>query len=167
MGNTPSKKLEKYLKKTSVLDVPDEPVRKKFPVKVIRVIDGDTIEAIVCVSKKCRIIMSIRISGVDTPEIRSYKGHSLYEKEAGLVVKKEVEKLFTVGQIVYTDMIEWDRNGGRIVADVYLTFPDGTQKMMLSEYLLENKLAKPYNGKEKKPEWTDEEYMDIIYQKRE
>ena len=148
------RKRNKKLFNVDIDIIPDVPHQGEFiPARVYNVIDGDSIKVLYRYGKKFHKI-SIRVNGVDTPEVR--KGSDL-EKEAGAVVGKIVRDL-TLDKLVIVKFIEWDKYGGRVVSDVYL--PDTQQS--LCDYLVENKLGHPYTGKVKKTPWVDEELRYII-----
>lgn len=89
--------------------------------------------------------MSIRILGIDTPEIR---GECESEKELAQQAKKLANKLFKEAKVIELKDIDWDKYGGRILANVYL---DGE---LYSEKLISSGLAKPYFG-DKKESWCE------------
>ena len=122
----------------STMEFDDSPV-----VELVSVYDGDTIT--VNIEGWPDIIghrISIRLKGVDTPEIRDSR-ESIKEKarQAKMFV---VEKLRS-SSIIKLQNLERDKYF-RIAADVYV---DGQK---LSEILLEKGLAKKYDGGTK-PEW--------------
>lgn len=87
--------------------------------------------------------ISIRINGIDTPEIR---GKCQQEKELAVTAKGFVEGLLTVADSI--DLISMQRGKYfRIVADVVA---DGK---MVKEALLEEGLAVIYQGKTKTKDW--------------
>ena len=84
-----------------------------FNPESVRVHDGDTIVTNWQPVKALRAI-SIRIEGIDTPEI-----HGKCPKESDLAqsAKKELQKEINKGPfIVY--LIDWDKYGGRVVGKV-------------------------------------------------
>lgn len=114
----------------------------RFP--LISVIDGDTIRSSIQVAcPLCNVY--IRIRGIDTPEINSPK--CALEKERGLAAKRYLQERMSGRKEFMARNINWDKYGGRIVADVEL---DG--KSMADE-LIERGLAKPYSGRGARPTW--------------
>ena len=107
---------------------------------VIKVYDGDTITiASKLPYEKSELYrFSVRLNGIDAPEI---KGKTEDEKNAAHVSQKALEKL-----ILHKNVILKNTNTekyGRILADVYCG------DLHLNQWLLDHKLAVPYNGKTK------------------
>jgi hypothetical protein len=118
----------------------------------IRVIDGDTVEAMVAGTeffKNDYKLLSIRLYGIDTPEKNTV---------AGKLVKQVVIQVLSTYKEPLVQYRTEDKFSGRGVGDV----EDGSQVdvVTLSEFLLLNRLAKRYYGDKKKP-WTDQELYDV------
>lgn len=62
-----------------------------YDAKLIRVVDGDTIEVNIDLGFDVSINTMVRLLGVDTPEIRT---NNLDEKKRGIEAKKFVEEMF-------------------------------------------------------------------------
>ena len=89
--------------------------------------------------------MSIRILGIDTPEIR---GKCDKEKELALEAREFANKAFReANEIDYQDLA-WDKYGGRLLTNVYL---DGK---LYSKMIIDAGLARPYDGGTKEG-WCD------------
>jgi micrococcal nuclease len=112
----------------------------EYKAKLIRVVDGDTIDAEIDLGFKIFIKERIRFAGIDTPESRTRHKH---EKSWGLAAKCRVKDLLGQEDAEFTLTTELQKKGkfGRILGSVILT--DGTS---LSEILLDEKLAIPYEG---------------------
>ena len=112
----------------------------EYKAKLIRVVDGDTIDAEIDLGFKIYIKERIRFAGIDTPESRTRHKH---EKSWGLAAKCRVKDLLGQEDAEFTLTTELQKKGkfGRILGSVILT--DGTS---LSEILLDEKLAIPYEG---------------------
>ena len=108
--------------------------------KVIKVYDGDTITiASTLPFKKSPIYrFSVRIAGIDCPEIRT---KNVNEKYCANLAKEFIHNLVN-DKIVTLENIRTEKYG-RILADVYC---DG---ISLGEALLKEKLAVKYDGKTK------------------
>lgn len=102
------------------------------------VYDGDTFYSELCALPKPLKDVSIRISGIDTPEIRTT---CLSEKAKGFEAKGYLESLFVGQTEVLVKNVEWDKYGGRIDGEVYLL--DGTN---IAVKMIESGLAVPYSG---------------------
>ena len=111
-----------------------------FPVtggRVIKVYDGDTITIASKLPMKNSPIyrFSIRLNGIDTPEI---KGSSQEEKKAAHQVQEFVSKLI-LNKYVRLENIQNEKYG-RILADVYIG------DIHLNELLVKERFALPYDG---------------------
>jgi endonuclease YncB( thermonuclease family) len=124
----------------------------------IRVIDGDTVEAMVAGTdffKNDFKLLSIRIYGIDTPEKNTVAGK--------LVKQFVIQKLGSYKQPVVMYYAE-DKFSGRGVGDIVDDDATNAYKeklqVSLSKSLLAYGLARPYNGG-KKSLWTDKELMEV------
>lgn len=85
--------------------------------------------------------ISIRVFGIDTPEIR---GKCEFEANLARQAKDRVKELVGNSPVkVY--IYGWDKYGGRVVGDVILQSGQN-----LGEILIKEGLAVPYNGGKKK-----------------
>jgi hypothetical protein len=129
----------------------------------IRVIDGDTVEAMVAGTdffKNDYKLLSIRIYGIDTPEKNTVAGK--------LVKQVVIQKLGSFKQPIVKYDAE-DKFSGRGVGDILddyairsvtLLVSTVRPQVPLSKFLLDNGLARPYYGGKKKP-WTDKELLEV------
>lgn len=111
--------------------------------KVIRVIDGDTIEVEAPFLPK-ELKLFVRVLGIDTPE---KGGRAKCKAEADLAIKasKFTESFFKVlGNKAYFSNIKWDKFGGRVLANVAI------EENNLAEELINRGYARAYNGGKKK-----------------
>ena len=101
-----------------------------FPVRVVRVIDGDTIEIVFLHGGKVPMRICLQIDKVDTPELRSKR---LLEKQAAQHVKEKVEKIFAENEskTLQGTFRTWDKYGGRIIGDIHIN-----NKVWLSDHLI-------------------------------
>ena len=107
---------------------------------VKRVIDGDTIIVDVPVWLGVALATSVRLRGIDTPEMR---GDCQREKDLAAQAKERLTRE-TTPQVRLTN-IEGDKYYGRVEADV-TTVPDG---LNLADAMLASGLARPYDGGER------------------
>ena len=118
----------------------------EYRYKVIRVIDGDTVEIEApFLPVELKQVLKLRIIGVDTPE-------------KGMLAKCELERKnslsarnFTLQEIgnakdIKIKLIKWDKYGGRVLGDLIL---DG---QLLSKKLIDMGYAVSYDGG-KKSDW--------------
>ena len=131
----------------------------RFPAKLIRVIDGDSLEVDLDLGLRVHRIDSMRIMGVDTPEIRS---SDPVHKEAGFAVKAVVEKLLKDKDLLV--LSEKMDKYGRVLGDVCVQLgveADVSKFIVLSAFLLEHNLGRPYEGGSRGP-WDPEQLTAII-----
>jgi len=113
-------------------------------VHYVRNYDGDTITFdIPSLHPLIGENISIRVAGIDTPEIRGKcKKEKLLAREAKALVRDKLSKA------LFIDLKNVSRGKYfRIVADVYV---DGKS---LSPFLIKQNLAHPYTGKGRKKDW--------------
>ena len=103
---------------------------------VIRVIDGDSILVHVHIFPNTISVISVRVNGVDTPELR---GKCTSEKNLAIKARKFTQNF--VGERVKLKRVFTGKFAGRIVADVETM--DGER---LNDALIQNGLGRPYNG---------------------
>ena len=111
--------------------------------RVIRVIDGDTF--VVDIDQFPDLIgkgISVRVNGIDTPEI--LRGNCEREKELGIKAKERVEALLNSSETIVLENLS---RGSffRIVADVIV---DGVD---LGQLILNEGLAMPYRSGRESP----------------
>ena len=117
----------------------------EYMAKIVYIYDGDTMHVVFKEFGKY-FRWNCRISGVDTPEVRT---RNVKEKELGYKVRDVLRKNL-MEKIVKIKCGEFDKYG-RLLIDVYV--PDDMQSkenQMLSEWLIENKYAYSYHGGTKK-----------------
>ncbi|MGD2131907.1 MAG: hypothetical protein PVI23_03885 [Maricaulaceae bacterium] len=106
-----------------------------IPAEVIRVIDGDTIEVRARIWVDQEVLTSVRLEGVDTPEIRGPECEA--ERIAAEAASAYVRAL-ALDRVSLRD-VQWGTYAGRVVARIEL--PDGSD---LTERLLAAYLGVPY-----------------------
>jgi len=108
--------------------------------KVIKVYDGDTITIASKLPYENSLIyrFSVRIKGIDCPEIRT---NNLDEKEIALIAKNFVQDK-CLNKIVELKNLSTEKYG-RILADVFV------EDINIGNELIKNKLSVPYNGGKK------------------
>ncbi len=111
----------------------------EYKAKLVRVIDGDTIDCVIDLGFDVRLKERIRLKGIDTPEVRT---RDLEEKAKGLAAKERVIEAFRYSSdfVVSTEL---DKKGkyGRILGTIML--PD--RKVSLNQMLLDEGHAKVYD----------------------
>ncbi|NIY77272.1 thermonuclease family protein [Thalassospira sp. HF15] len=106
--------------------------------------DGDTIYVALPGLPAEIAKMSVRVRGVDTPEIR---GKCESEKQLAQQARDYARQRLKSARSVQFCEPEWGRYGGRVVASVRI---DGSP---LDLELINQGLARPYDGKTKRQPW--------------
>jgi micrococcal nuclease len=104
--------------------------------KVVSVYDGDTIKVVFPVMQNL-FKFNCRITGVDTPEIRT---RNKEEKEMGLKVRDELRKKI-LNKVVKLDCGDFDKYGRLLVNVTVLN-----EKETIKDWLINNKYAFAYDG---------------------
>lgn len=117
--------------------------------KVLRVVDGDTVEfEAPWVPAPIRQRISLRVYGVDTPE----KGHRAMcpsEAERGQAASEFTKRTLEASRTVRAAVMDWDKYGGRMLGDVILD-----NNVSLRALLIQNGFAREYFG-EAKQSWCN------------
>ena len=108
-----------------------------YQAEVQQVIDGDTIVARVAIWPGLLADYSIRVRGIDAPEIRRPDCEA--ELEWGLRAKEQIERLYRTGSSIRLRDVQFDVWSGRVVADVQRFRSD--RWLSLSSELLQRGLA--------------------------
>lgn len=109
--------------------------------KVIKVYDGDTITIATqlyngsLVPKKDMYKFSVRMIGIDTPEIKS---SNVAEQERAIIARDALSTLI-IGKVVRLENISYDKYG-RLLCKVFLKDLD------ICEWMVEHNYAVVYNG---------------------
>ncbi len=103
----------------------------QYPITPMKVIDGDTVHAEIDLGLGVFLHRSIRLTGVDTPELT--KSPEPAKKS------KKFTSDFVIASVCSIENPKWDKYG-RVLADIVC---DGKS---LSEALIKNGLGKSYNG---------------------
>jgi endonuclease YncB( thermonuclease family) len=100
---------------------------------IFRVIDGDTYEIMLDLGFNIFAEQTIRLEGVDTPELNS---KDPFEKAFARMVKERVEDLVFDQRVVI--VTKYDKTFARYVASVWLE----DDKVNLADWITSNKLTK-------------------------
>lgn len=115
--------------------------------KVLRVVDGDTIEfEATWVPAPLRQRILLRVYGVDTPE-KGHRAQCPQEASRGQAATEFVRNAIANSRTVRAAITEWDKYGGRILGDVILD-----NGVSLRALLIQNGMARAYFG-EAKQSW--------------
>ncbi|MEM9669608.1 MAG: thermonuclease family protein [Pseudomonadota bacterium] len=121
-----------------------DPLPGPIPAEVVRVIDGDTVRVRAHIWVNQSVEVSVRLAGVDTPEIS--RPNCRAERAKADAAKETVINL--VGDELYLTDVKLGKYAGRVVANI--TTDDGTD---LGEHLL--KTGQAVRDGERDP-WCDE-----------
>ena len=104
----------------------------EYPCKIVRVVDGDTVDVDIDLGFSHWIHNErIRLFGVDTPECRTRDAE---EKAAGLVAKKFVEDALHVGG-TYTLSTKEKGKFGRYLGVIFITDKTSINAVLVTEHL--------------------------------
>ena len=113
----------------------------EYPCKIVRVVDGDTVDVDIDLGFSHWIHNErIRLYGIDTPECRTRDAE---EKTAGLLAKKFVEDALHVGG-TYTLSTKEKGKFGRYLGVIMLSDRTSINAVLVTEHL-----AVPYHGQSK------------------
>lgn len=127
--------------------VPKVPFQNEYKnARIEEIYDGDTVKIIILFGD-VPVRFSLRILGIDTPEIKQGEGRLPEERLAAIKVRDYMRSLFPkhIAKICIRD---WDKYGGRVLGDLYLDTGE-----CVSDILIHGGWARPYHG-EKKKGWT-------------
>jgi micrococcal nuclease len=112
--------------------------------KVLKVVDGDTIDVDIDLGFNISYTQRVRLAGIDTPESRTKDAK---EKALGLEVKEKLKKAIDAAKdvVVKTELPDSSEKYGRILGWVYL---DGSAKS-INEQLIDEGYAWGYMGETK------------------
>ena len=114
-----------------------------YKAKLVRVIDGDTIDAEIDLGFNVLIRQRIRLYGIDTPEART---RDLAEKEKGLAAKQRLTEILPKEFVVETVLNKRGKYG-RILGILHVEDTDGN-KTNVNDQLVNEGHAVKYFGKE-------------------
>jgi|TARA_R100000458_G_scaffold10486_1_gene8323 micrococcal nuclease len=116
-----------------------------YSIDVVKVVDGDTIDANIDLGFNVSVKKRIRFLGINTPESRT---RDLEEKARGLAAKDRVKQLLTG-----SNTINLHSHGigkyGRCLGELFIDVVDGQEKLTmesLNKLLIKEGHAVEYNG---------------------
>jgi micrococcal nuclease len=109
--------------------------------KVVKVVDGDTIDVDIDLGFSISFFSRVRLAGIDTPESRTI---NLKEKALGLEVKEKLKKELAAAKdvVIKTEKPDSSEKYGRILGWVFL---DGSD-VSLNQKLINEGYAWTYGG---------------------
>jgi micrococcal nuclease len=126
----------------------------EFKAQLVRVVDGDTIDADIELGFNIFMRDRIRLMGIDTPESRT---RNLAEKSWGLAAKHRLIELLAETDGAFVLRTEEMSKGkfGRVLGTIMINGKDANQS------LIEEKLAIPYEGGNKDESRTKYGVVDL------
>lgn len=116
-----------------------------IPAEVLDIVDGDTITVRAIIWLGQVVETSVRVDGMDAPELRA---RCPQERELAEAARDMARRLIGPSLVSLMD-VQPDKYGGRVRARILTT--GGTD---LSEALIKAGLARPYHGERRQP-WCD------------
>lgn len=94
--------------------LPSQAGRSSYRAELIRVVDGDTLEARVALWLDQSLTTRIRLRDIDAPEL---SGTCPHERERAITARQRLAELVAGGSFLITD-VGRDKYGGRVVARI-------------------------------------------------
>ena len=111
-----------------------------YDYKIIRVIDGDTVEIEApFLPKPLEPSLKLRVIGIDTPE-KEARAKCEMEKQLAIEAKNFLTAKISSAKIIKIKLVKWDKYGGRILGDIFL------DSALVSQLMIDSGYAKPYDG---------------------
>ena len=116
-----------------------------YKAKLVKVVDGDTIDVTIDLGFDVSVKKRIRLVGINTPECRT---RDLKEKALGLAAKDRVKAILAENPKFDLESTEVGKYG-RVLGKIHITILDGTESLTqicLNEQLIKEKHAIAYFG---------------------
>jgi micrococcal nuclease len=129
-----------------------------YKATLMRVVDGDTIDAEIDLGFKIFIKERIRLMGIDTPESRT---RNLAEKSWGKAASARLSQLLAEANGEFTLVTKKQKKGkfGRILGTLSISTQDGI--VDANQVLIDEQLAIPYTGGNKEESRTAAGVLDL------
>jgi micrococcal nuclease len=113
---------------------------------VVKVVDGDTIDADIDLGFDISLTKRIRLAGIDTPESRT---SDAYEKKLGLEAKEWIKARLKDSKniLIKTELPDSTEKYGRIIGHLYI---NGEEISLNNQMIIEGYAWKYDGGKKKK-----------------
>ena len=121
------------------------PQYKDYYGRVTTVIDGDTIKADAYLTKHLVWKPSVRLRGIDAPELR---GKCAEEKRRARAARDYLRSILSIGDEIWLRRVKVGKYAGRVIASVY--YKSGKRWVNLSKQLLTAKHGRKYHGGKRK-----------------
>tara|TARA_R110000824_G_scaffold115450_2_gene266556 strand:- start:1557 stop:1976 length:420 start_codon:yes stop_codon:yes gene_type:complete len=116
-----------------------------YEAKLVRVVDGDTIDVTIDLGFDVSVKKRVRFEGINAPESRT---RDLKEKALGLAAKDRVKAILEENSCFTLESTEIGKYG-RVLGKIYVNNLDGTEcltQVCLNEQLIKEKHAVAYFG---------------------
>ena len=134
-------------------------------VKVVRVVDGDTLH-IVCIQEGQPQKHPIRLFGIDTPELKPKitTPHRELHQNAAKAVGRYVESVFAAHENLAWVEFQKKEKYGRLMGEVFIESKEDNMKIRTSvnKLLLSRGFALSYDGKGPRPQFSVQRLQDIL-----
>jgi len=129
-----------------------------YKATLLRVVDGDTVDAEIDLGFKIFIKERIRLMGIDTPESRT---RNLAEKSWGKASSARLSQLLEEANGEFTLVTKKQKKGkfGRILGTLSISTKDGI--VDANQVLIDEQLAIPYTGGNKEESRTAAGVLDL------
>ena len=129
-----------------------------YKATLMRVVDGDTIDAEIDLGFKIFIKERIRLMGIDTPESRT---RNLAEKSWGKAASARLSELLAEADGKFTLVTQMQKKGkfGRILGTIEVSTKDGI--VNANQVLMNENFAIPYTGGNKEESRTAAGVLDL------
>ena len=124
--------------------IPGTAAAQSYPATVDRVIDGDTVVMTVTIWPGLSWSGSVRINGIDTPEMR---GRCPLERAQARAARELLVEMLDRAKAVTVHAPKHGMYAGRVVATVEA---DGAD---VAPVLIKSGFARPYGGNGPRPQW--------------
>lgn len=120
----------------------------QYKAKLVRVVDGDTVDAMIDCGFNTFKKERIRLYGIDTPECRT---RNKSEKKRGLAAKARLKELIKEGKNEFIVETTIDKKGkyGRLLGSLYKDQETAESLYSYNDMLVEEGHAKEYFGGKK------------------
>ena len=129
-----------------------------YKATLLRVVDGDTVDAEIDLGFKIFIKERIRLMGIDTPESRT---RNLAEKSWGKAASARLSELLAEADGKFTLVTKMQKKGkfGRILGTIEVSTKDGI--VDANQVLMNENFAIPYTGGNKEESRTAAGVLDL------
>lgn len=129
-----------------------------YKATVDRWVDGDTVKLRVDLGQCVSVKGSYRLNRLNAPETRRSSRVSAQEKEAGLALKDMLNRDYPNGTELWVSTEKADRYG-RYLVELWVLQDDET--LNLNDWLLDQGLCLPYDGKGARPTVDKSKWQSI------